>query len=452
MEVNTSNASQRREKVFAAYNRHKDYAEDFIRNGIESNRKGFGRIVVKDAEGKPVKGASVKLTQKSHTFKFGCNIFMLDEFENDEKNAAYRDVFHKYFNYATVPFYWSDLEPEYGKPRYDKDSFKVYRRPAPDLCVEYCKEHGIRMKGHCLAYDTSSFTPSYLPRDVREAKIMYDKHFAEVGARYADVIEDWDVTNELLCRRFFHFSQPALINEYDYLEWVFETAKKYFPYNGRIINEAAQLGDSDNNVNRTPYYMMIERMLRNGAPCNKVSWQAHSFVRLEDEPGFAGFRYNPMTEIEQMRLYRDFKLPMQISEVTLPAYGLDPQDEEVQAELLTLMYRLWFAAEGMEGIVYWNLVDGYAAWAPQGTLEGENYFCGGMYRYDMTEKPILRAYKALIDGWHTDASVVTNCDGEAVFKGFYGDYEAVVTTEKGESVHTFKLDTHYERPYSITLA
>ena len=36
-------------------------------------------------------------------------------------------------------------------------------------------------------------------------------------------------------------------------------------------------------------------------------------------------------------------------------------------------------------------------------------------------------------------------------KGFYGDYEAVVTTEKGESTHTFKLDTHYERPYDIRL-
>ena len=80
------------------------------------------------------------------------------------------------------------------------------------------------------------------------------------------------MTFELLCRRFFNKEQPALINEYDYLEWVFEVAKKYFPYNGRLINEAAGLGDGELNVNRTPDYMMIERMLKNGAPCNKVSW------------------------------------------------------------------------------------------------------------------------------------------------------------------------------------
>ena len=88
-------AKERREKVFATYNRHKDYAEDYIKNGIETNRKGFGRIIVKDADGKPVKGATVKLIQKSHTFKFGCNIFMLDEFENEEKNAKYRDIFRR---------------------------------------------------------------------------------------------------------------------------------------------------------------------------------------------------------------------------------------------------------------------------------------------------------------------------------------------------------------------
>ena len=166
---------ERRESALKYFNYHKDFCDDYVKNGIEKNRKGFARLNITDEDGKPLKGAKVKLKQKSHDFKFGCNIFMLDEFESEEKNKLYRELFKKHFNYATVPFYWSDLEPEYGKPRYAKDSFKVYRRPAPDLCVEYCKENNIRMKGHCLAYDTSVFTPEYLPRDIREAKKMYEK-------------------------------------------------------------------------------------------------------------------------------------------------------------------------------------------------------------------------------------------------------------------------------------
>lgn len=443
--------SERREKVLAGFARHKDFMEDYIKTGIEANRKGFGRITVKNADGSPVKGASVKLTQKTHDFKFGCNIFMLDEFETEEKNAKYRDIFKKYFNYATVPFYWSDLEPEYGKPRYAKDSPKVYRRPAPDLCVEYCKENGLRMKGHCLAYDTSCFAPPYLPRDAREAKKMYDKHFAEIGARYADIIDDFDITNELLCPSMLDASKPALIKEYDYLEWVYELGYKYFPHNLRYINEAAMLGDESLRANRTPYYMMIERHLANGGKCNAVSMQAHSFVRRENEAALAGTRYNPVATVAQMKLYKDFRLPMQISEVTLPAYSLDAEDEEIQAELLTNMYRMWFASEYMEGIVYWNLVDGYAAFAPQGTLQGENYYCGGMLRFDMTEKPILKAYKALIDSWHTDASITTDCAGEGVFKGFYGEYEAEITTEAGKVTRTLHLDKNYERPYELKI-
>ena len=90
--------------------------------GIENGRKGFATIALKDESGAPVREATVRLTQKTHDFKYGANIFMLDEFETEEKNAAYREVFKQHFNMATVPFYWDTLEPEEGKPRFAKDS------------------------------------------------------------------------------------------------------------------------------------------------------------------------------------------------------------------------------------------------------------------------------------------------------------------------------------------
>ena len=443
--------SDRRTKACRYFDRHRDYMDDFVKNGIETNRRGFGRIQIKDADGRPVKGASVHLTLKNHAFKFGCNIFMLDEFETPEKNAAYRENFKKTFNYATVPFYWSDLEPTQGKPRYEKDSPKVYRRPAPDLCVEYCRENGIRMKGHCLAYDTSCFSPSYLSRDPRTAKKQYDAHFKQIAERYADVIDDFDITNELLCPDILNAAKPTILKEDDYLDFMFSLGMKYFPYNRRFLNEACRVGEQEMFGNRTPYYMLIERLIKNGGAINGVSYQAHSFFGKEAEEGAAAYRYNPVHTIAQMLQYTDFRLPMQISEVTLPAYGLSKEDEDVQAELLTNMYRMWFAAPYMEGIVYWNLVDGYAAFAPQGTLEGENYFCGGLYRYDMTEKPALRALRALLAEWQTDVTVTTDDAGEAVFKGFYGSYDAAITTEGKRTEVSFALDKAYERPFSFTV-
>lgn len=61
---------------------------------------------------------------------------MLDQFSSPEQNKAYREMFTGLFNIATLPFYWSDLEPEQGRPRFAKDSPNIYRRPAIDLCLE----------------------------------------------------------------------------------------------------------------------------------------------------------------------------------------------------------------------------------------------------------------------------------------------------------------------------
>jgi hypothetical protein len=108
-------------------------------HGIELYRKGFARIIVKDRDGNVLSGIKIHAKLKKHEFLHGANIFMLDEFESDEYNQKYRDAFSKCFNEATVPIYWNTLEPEDGKPRFDKNSTKIYRRPALDLCVEFCE-------------------------------------------------------------------------------------------------------------------------------------------------------------------------------------------------------------------------------------------------------------------------------------------------------------------------
>ena len=104
-----------------------------VKAGIEANRKGPMRFTFKDAAGKMLENVHVKVVQKTHDFKYGANIFMLDEIcDSKEKNEAYKEHFAAAFNLATVPFYWNDLEPEEGKPRYAKNSPKIYRRPPPD--------------------------------------------------------------------------------------------------------------------------------------------------------------------------------------------------------------------------------------------------------------------------------------------------------------------------------
>ena len=117
-----------RRDVLKPFEENKAYMDDVINAGIERNRKGDVEITVKGSDGQPLKDIEIKVKQKTHEFKYGANIFMLDELESPEKNELYKKYFAEAFNMATIPFYWGDLEPEKGKPRYDKNSFKIYRK------------------------------------------------------------------------------------------------------------------------------------------------------------------------------------------------------------------------------------------------------------------------------------------------------------------------------------
>ena len=139
--------------VLENFKEYEKYEKGRISSGIEENRKGRVKIFLKDKNGSNAKGAAVKVIQKTHEFKYGANLFMLDELETEEKNERYKTSFKDAFNMATLPFYWSDLEPERGKVRYNKDSVKIYRRPPIDLCIEFCEKNGIEPREHGLAYE-----------------------------------------------------------------------------------------------------------------------------------------------------------------------------------------------------------------------------------------------------------------------------------------------------------
>ena len=93
----------------------------------------------------------------------------------------------------------------------------------------------------------------------------------------------------------------------------------------------------------------------------------------------------------------------------------------------------------MKSIVWWNLVDGYAAYAPRGSEEGENMFGGGLVHFDMTKKPAYEALDRLINKeWKTNIDTSIS-GGEYDFRGFYGEYEIELVTDAGVQKHTVTL-------------
>ena len=335
---------------------------------------------------------------------------------------------------ATLPFYWDATEPEKGKTRYGKDSVPMYRRPPIDLCIEFCVKHGIEPREHALAYD--NFFPKWLcDASVTEVKHALEERYKQISERYKDKIPTIEVTNEVEWEN----GKTPFYDEPDFDEWCFKLAEKYFPGNQLVINEYAGLWEEQAKP-RDRYYAYTEAAISRGARVDAIGMQYHMFFDREKEYEETRKYYDPKKMYKIMDLYSNFGKPLQLTEVTIPAYSNATEDEAIQAEMLELLYSIWFSHPNMEQIIYWNLVDGYAAFAPQGDMTaGENYYYGGLVRFDMTPKPAYYAIKNLIEKkWHTEKDVVTDKDGKASFKGFFGKYDVEITV--GDKVITKEIN------------
>lgn len=392
-----------------------------IADGIERNRKGNFAVRVRPGE-------TVRAKLVRHKFRFGCNMFMLDEIPDDpEKNDVYKEKLKEFFNILTVPFYWDATEPEEGRTRYDKDAEKIYRRPPTDLCVEFCEKNGIEPREHALCYD--HFFPDWLAdRPDAEVRRHLERRMREIADRYKDRIPTIEVTNEML----WDEGKTHFYRSPDFMTFCYEKAAEYFPHNKLCINEWTGAVWEDPASPWNNYSALIENVLLQNGRIDAIGMQYHLFYRAENY--FAATRrlFDEKRLLAALDNYAAFGKPMHITEVTVPAFTEEVADEQSQADVIERLYRLWFSYPNVEQIVYWNLVDGYAYNAEPGDMSyGENYFRGGLLGFDMREKPAYQRLRHLIrEEWTTDAEVTAGADGIARFRGFYGDYEITAGKRK----------------------
>lgn len=421
-----------------------EYMSREVTYGIETYRKANAMLRFEDKKGSPVNDVEFNAKLINHEFDFGCNMFLLDEFETEEKNRIYRKKFKEVFNYATIPFYWKDLEPEKGKPRFDKNSPKIYRRPAPDLCVEYCRENNIKMKGHCLSYD--GFSPAWIAKDKKTYIKQLEKHFREISERYSEDINDWDITNETFN---WHpsYSVSPLYRDKKYMDICYDLADKYFHFNKKIVNECFGIWYGNGfNYFESPFYLQLENMKLKGLKYDALGFQMHQFVTRDHEEKFAKNRYNPKYVYDVLNTFSNLDKDIQLSEVTISSYTHDKEDMDMQAEILKNIYRIWFSHKNVSSIIYWNMADGYT-YNPNGPgvfdmKTGENQYAGGLLKPDLSEKPAFTALKNLVKKeWYTEGTFqcIKNTNN-ATFRGFKGDYEI-------NFVHNGR---HYKKIFKLT--
>lgn len=394
-----------------------------IEQGIEANRRGDAVLRVLGSDGRPLAAAEVEVRHVRHEFLFGCNLFALGQLATPELNRRYEAAFTGLFNFATIPFYWRELEPQEGKPRFAAGSEPIWRRPPPDVLVAWCASNGITPKGHALMYAKTKFMPDWTARTDAEAfRRQGAKHMAEIAARYGAAIPIWDAVNEELPRRRNPQEWPAVPD--DYLAWCFREADRLFPRPAVLmIND----GTSQAHGTTDEYMALVKGLQDSGVRVDGIGIQFHAYNR---SAMLKGETLTPAVLFDVYERIGRLGLPLYITEITIPGAG--DAGPDLQAAIVENLYRLWFATPRMAGLTWWNLGDGTA-------YENENRVLGGLLDDAMLPKPACRALDRLVNrDWRTHAVVATGADGTARFRGFRGKYS--VHVRAGDTMGSFEFD------------
>ena len=256
---------------------------------------------------------------------------------------------------------------------------------------------------------------------------MFRRRVYGVAARFGDVVDSWECTNEswhdwVASGRNCCTGKCIMHSEYygimpgDYQLNACLDAKAAFP-------KSAKLSINDNMMS-PEYRDMVKDLIARGAKIDVVGCQMHVFntnsiARLAagDVDGLRCLGIQPWTPEsirEGLDLMAGAGRPLHVSEITIPAPGVDAKSRMVQAIATRNFYRACFSHKSVVGITWWNTVDG-------GGYAGEPEVSGLMTK-DLERKSAYDALDELINHeWKTKVVVMAK-DGKVAFRGFRGKY------------------------------
>ncbi len=396
---------------------------------IEKHRKTDVTIRVVDTAGKPVVGARLTVRQTRHAFLFGSNIFKWGLAEEGsrrgrgtvEQQQAYRRYFAEVFNFATLPYYWSAYEPERGKPQH----------ASRERVARWCRDHGIRTKGHPLAWNCSD--PRWLPADVEQIRRLQMARIDDCVKHFRGLIDTWDVVNEAthFDRHDFvdrrapkHSRMWQQVGRLEFARQCFEHARAANPGATLLINdyrkdpayERVVEGLVDDGGKRLYDVIGIQSHMHGGAWANANIWEVcERFARFG-----VPLHFTETTILSGPQGWR---------EARSGEWPSTPEGEARQAREVVRVYTMLFSHPAVEAVTWWDFSD-FHSWknAPAGFL-----------RADMTPKPAYEELRNLVKKeWWTQAVLQSAGDGTATLRVFLGDYRVTVEVDgKEPAEHNF---------------
>ena len=408
---------------------------------IEKYRKGDVTVQFKTPEGKPLKNVQVEVKQKSHDFLFGCIIFDMIRGENTYREELFKERYKRLFNLAVFPFYWPSYEPGQGFTNWE-DMLRT---------IEWCKLNGIRTKGHPLVWATGSGTPKWLTEySVAETEELLKTRVINITAGFRDKIELWDVVNEPVNVKTWRHKMQNFDDENDwgvtdtisliadYVENALKWAHRGNPEATLMINEYRTLADKDV---RKRYDDLITELKKRNVPMGGIGIQGH-------EPRQEWF--SPVEVWKTFDQYQRFGYPIHITEFHPQSSGVPITGgwrsgnwtSDAQVEFTEQFVKLCFGHPAVASINWWGFSD-RNIWLPGGGLVDEEY----------NPKPVYNMLDKLInETWKTNVSLHADSQGNISFRGFFGEYEVIITTENGRKmIYNLHISKNEENKWIFTV-
>ncbi|MCX7687774.1 MAG: endo-1,4-beta-xylanase [Fimbriimonadales bacterium] len=369
---------------------------------IEAHRKAETTVRVLDSRGRPVSGAKLTLRQTRHAFLFGCNIFPLFDYQG-EQHTQYANRFRALFNYATLGFYWGAYEPEKGRPQPERN-----RQSA-----RWCQRNQIQTKGHPLVWH--EVYPRWAPNSADEAIPLLKARIRNIITEFRGLIDRWDVVNEATVAHQFNNGVSDWVKRYGAAAMVLECL-----HTAREAHPSAILLYNDYNLS-PELERLLEELIKRNAPLDAIGLQSHMHQG----------EWSLERVWQVCETYGRFGKPLHFTEVTILSgkhgwqlprpWKSTAEGEARQAEYGEQFYTLLFSHPAVQAITWWDFPDGHWQGAPAGLL-----------RADLSPKPLYeRLHRLIKQQWWSEATLTTDAQGQARFKGFLGDYE--ITIQRGRT-------------------
>lgn len=358
---------------------------------IEAIRKADLKILVRDAEGRPVPGAKVSVRMKRHAFGFGTELHeRLLMRQNDSDAARYREAALKLYNKAVF-----GNATKWGP--WEKSSEHQKRT---ERALKWLHQRGFAVRGHTLLWPGwKKQNPPDLPKLAKnQLRKRIDGHIRQIMGRFQGQLAEWDVINEPRANKDF----MKVLGDEAMAEW-FKLARKTDPKAKLYINDYSILTDTPGPQNA--YAEIIRRLLEQGAPVDGIGFQSHFGTALPA----------PEKILAVMDRFAQFGCDLMVTE-----FDCDTLDEETQARFTRDFLTLAFSHPKMVSFMMWGFWEN-RHWRPNAAF----------FRPNWTLKPNGQAYMDLVlKEWWTNADGATDANGVFKTRGFLGEYEITVQTEK----------------------